>query len=112
MDISDGLSLDVARMARASGVDVCLDLAALKPHEAIAGMSDARELMLHGGDDYELLVAVDTRAYAHLAQRFKARFRRDLTSVGRFEQGSGNVWVLEDGKRREHKARGYDHLQI
>jgi thiamine-monophosphate kinase len=110
MDISDGLSLDIARMARASGVDVCLDLAALKPHEAIAGMTDARELMLHGGDDYELLVAVDTRAYAHLAQRFKARFKRDLTSVGRFERGSGNVWVLEDGKRREHTARGYDHL--
>lgn len=110
MDISDGLSLDIARMARASGVDVCVDLAALAPHPALAGITDARELMLHGGDDYELLVAVDPRAYAHLAQRFKARFKRDLTSLGRFERGSGNVWVLEDGKRREHIARGYDHL--
>ena len=110
MDISDGLSLDIARMARASGVDVCLDLAALKPHPALAGITDAVELMLHGGDDYELLVAVDARAYAHLAQRFKARFKRDLTSVGRFEKGNGNAWVLEDGKRREHMARGYDHL--
>jgi thiamine-monophosphate kinase len=110
MDISDGLSLDIARMARASGVDVCLDLAALKPHPALAGMTDAVGLMLHGGDDYELLVAVDTRAYVHLAQRFKARFKRDLTSVGRFEKGNGNVWVLEDGKRREHMVRGYDHL--
>jgi len=110
MDISDGLSLDIARMARASGVDVCLDLAALKPHEAIAAMADARELMLHGGDDYELLVAVDKRAYAHLARRFKARFKRDLTSVGRFEKGTGKVWFVESGERREHIPRGYDHL--
>ena len=110
MDISDGLSLDIARMARASGVDVCLDLTALAPHAALAGIADARELMLHGGDDYELLVAVDTRAHAHLAQRFKARFKRDLTKVGRFERGSGSVWVLENGKRREHTPRGYDHL--
>ena len=110
MDISDSLSLDIARMAQASGVDVCLDLAALKPHPALAGIPDARELMLHGGDDYELLVAVDARAYTHLALRFKARFKRDLLTVGRFERGDGKVWELENGKRREHAARGYDHL--
>ncbi len=110
MDISDGLSLDVARMARASGVDVGLDLAALKPHPALAGMTDALDLMLYGGDDYELLVAVDARAYAHLAQRFKARFKRELSRVGRFEKGSGKVWEGEGGSRREHAASGYDHL--
>jgi thiamine-monophosphate kinase len=121
MDISDGLSLDVSRMARASQVDICLDLAALKPHPALAefqkacsngpsGPLDAAELMLHGGDDYELLVAVDPRSYPHLAKRFKARFKRDLAPVGRFEKGSGNVWLLDNGKRREHAPRGYDHL--
>jgi len=109
MDISDGLSLDVARMARASGVDVCLDLAHLSPHPALAGM-DAMELMLHGGDDYELLAAVDARAFSHLAKRFAARFKRALEPVGRFEKGDGKVWALEGGSRREHVPRGYDHL--
>lgn len=118
MDISDGLSLDVTRMARASGVDVCLDLASLKPHPALleftrshpSGRLAALDLMLHGGDDYELLVAVEPRAFAHVARRFKSRFKRDLTSVGRFEKGTGNAWVLENGKRREHAPSGYDHL--
>jgi thiamine-monophosphate kinase len=115
MDISDGLSLDAARMARASGLDICFDLAALKPHPALAEFlaahsGDALELMLHGGDDYELLVAVDARAYTHLANRFKARFKRELTSVGRFEKGTGNAWMMENGKHLEHTPRGYDHL--
>jgi thiamine-monophosphate kinase len=121
MDISDGLSLDLARMARASGADVCLDLAALRPHPALvefqkvcsngpSGPLGPVELMLHGGDDYELLVAVDPRAYPHLAKRFKARFKRDLTRVGRFEKGTGSVFVLESGKRRELEPRGYDHV--
>jgi thiamine-monophosphate kinase len=128
MDISDGLSLDISRMARASGVDACLDLSALQPHPALeevvracagaergprngpTGAVTATDLMLYGGDDYELLAAVEPRALGHVARRFKARFKRDLVTVGRFEKGSGNLWIVEAGKRSEHVPRGYDHL--
>jgi thiamine-monophosphate kinase len=129
MDISDGLSLDLARMARASGADACLDLSALRSHPALdefirahgadararasdapSGQVSAADLMLHGGDDYELLVAIEPRALGHVARRFKTRFKRDLVTVGRFEKGSGALWIVEGGKRREHVPRGYDHL--
>lgn len=112
MDISDGLSLDVWRMATASKLDVCLDLDALRGHrpKALVSFDNAVELMLYGGDDYELLAAVDARAYQYLARRFKARFGRELWVVGRFERGDGKVWTFEDGKRRKHTPRGYDHL--
>lgn len=113
MDISDGLSLDASRIARASGLDVCLDLDALRTQRprALEGRSDALELMLHGGDDYELLIAVDPRAYAHLARRYRARFQRALWVAGTFESGEGNVWALEGGERKRHEPRGYDHLK-
>ena len=117
MDISDGLSLDLARMARASGVDACLELSALQPHPALAEFvgthvtaEDESELMLSGGDDYELLVAIEPRAHAHVARSFKARFKRDLVTVGRFEKGSGELWMTEGDKRRELVPRGYDHM--
>lgn len=112
MDISDGLSLDAWRMASASKLDVCLDVDALRRHcpKALASLDNSLELMLYGGDDYELLAAVDPRAYQHIARRFKARFGRELWVAGHFEQGDGKVWTLEDGNRREHAPRGYDHL--
>jgi len=113
MDISDGLSLDASRMAKASALDVCLDLDALRTHRplALSEFADALDLMLYGGDDYELLVAVNARSHTHLARRFKARFGRELWVAGRFQPGAGNVWELADGDRRKHEPRGYDHLK-
>lgn len=52
MDLSDGLSTDLARLARASGL--AAQLRRPLPIFPGAGEADA----LHGGDDYELLFAV------------------------------------------------------
>ena len=110
MDISDGLSTDLARMARASKADACIDLAALTPSPAIARFPNALEMVLHGGDDYELLAAIEPRALAHVARRFAGRFGRKLQVVGRFEQGTGRVLALKDGERSELAPLGYDHF--
>lgn len=52
MDVSDGLSIDLARMAEASGVGAILDLDRL-PVFPGASVDQA----LHGGEEYELLFA-------------------------------------------------------
>jgi thiamine-monophosphate kinase len=121
MDVSDGLSTDLSRMARASRLDATVDAVSLAAHPAVAEAAlaaggDARSFVLQGGDDYELLVAVERRAFAHVAHSFEKRFGRPLHAVGRFECGmpdfspAGRVWLL-DGDRREPLPRsGYDHL--
>jgi thiamine-monophosphate kinase len=50
LDLSDGLSTDLARLCRESGVAAEVDAAALPLHPA-ASLAQA----LHGGEDYELL---------------------------------------------------------
>lgn len=110
MDISDGLCIDIARMARASQVDAAIDLAALVAPAPLARLANARDLLLYGGDDYELLAAVEPRALQHVARRFRARFKRPLQVVGRFEQGGGSLFALEGGKRVALTPRGYDHF--
>lgn len=110
MDISDGLSLDLARMARASHANACIDLDALVPPAPLVRFSDAVEMMLQGGDDYELLAAVEPRAMPYVAQRFRSRFKRELHSVGRFEKGNGTLYGMRAGKRFEMPPRGYDHF--
>lgn len=111
MDVSDGLSTDIARMARASHVDAIVDAGKLFVHPSLRQLGvDATDLILNGGDDYELLVAIDARAYPHVARTFQRRFGRPLSAIGRFEIGSGNVWLETGGRREPLPARGYDHL--
>jgi thiamine-monophosphate kinase len=62
MDVSDGLLLDVARLAEASGCSALIDLDALTLSPAfVAGRGaglDARLFAASGGDDYALLAAL------------------------------------------------------
>ena len=89
MDISDGLLIDAARMAEASGLAVAIDLAAvpLSPdYRAFAGEDrPARLAAATAGDDYQLLFAAPaTLALPALATR-----------VGTFAAGAG--LTLTDG---------------
>jgi len=111
MDVSDGLSTDLARMARASSVDATIERDRLFFHPALAEAGvDPVEAVLNGGDDYELLVAVDHRAYSFVARTFERRFGRPLAVIGRFGPGTGRVWIEQRGKREPLPPRGYDHL--
>jgi thiamine-monophosphate kinase len=111
MDISDGLSTDIARMARSSGVDAVVQRDLLRTHQSLLMPGeDPMDLVLNGGDDYELLVAVEPRAFPYVARTFQRRFSRPLSPVGRFEEGNGNVWLESGGRREPLEPRGYDHL--
>lgn len=56
MDLSDGLSSDLAKLCEASSVAAEIDLTALPIHPlAQARGAEALSLALHGGEDYELL---------------------------------------------------------
>src|SRR5271154_2225843 len=59
IDLSDGLSTDLAHLCRASGVDAVIEQAALPIHPLAQklGPDAALQLALHGGEDYELLFA-------------------------------------------------------
>lgn len=63
IDVSDGLSGDLLAICEESDVSACVDRAALPvdPHAAAlekARGGDAVSLALHGGEDYQLLLAV------------------------------------------------------
>ncbi|MBV8367029.1 MAG: thiamine-phosphate kinase [Candidatus Eremiobacteraeota bacterium] len=116
MDLSDGLSTDGARMARASHLDLVLDAGALTPGDDVVAVAQQRELdavdlVLNGGDDYELLAAIDARAYKHVADGYRKRFGRPLIAIGRFVSGDGSVWIERSGKREAVTSSGYDHLR-
>jgi thiamine-monophosphate kinase len=85
MDLSDGLSSDLARLARASGCGARIET--IPAHGAaravaIAAGDDPERYALDGGEDYELLVAIAPRAFGHLSRRFERHFGRPLLRIG------------------------------
>ena len=111
MDTSDGLSTDLARLARASNAGATIETIPVADCARVlaprAG-ADAEAWALDGGEDFELLVAVASRAFTHLAGRFHARFGRPLIRIG--------VATAEAGLRRGDGApvasAGWDHLRV
>lgn len=98
MDVSDGLLIDAARLAEASGVAVAVELAAVPLSEPfLAAMGEGREARLAAataGDDYELLFAAPpARTQALLA--LSDSLGVPLTPIGGFHAGAG--LTLTDG---------------
>jgi thiamine-monophosphate kinase len=92
MDTSDGLSTDLARLCAASGAGATIE--AVPVHGAARRVAartadDAERWALDGGEDFELLVCVEKRAFGHLAGRFHAHTGRELLRVGTITEGSG-----------------------
>jgi len=96
MDLSDGLSIDLARMCRASETSAAIDRVPRFPGATM-------EQALHGGEDYELLFTMRPEA------RVPAVFRGiPLTRIGTMLKGP-ETRVLLDGKPLP--VLGHDHFR-
>ena len=96
MDLSDGLSMDLRRLALASGLE-----AHIEPPPRFRGAS--LEQALHGGEDYELLFTV--RPHVRIPSRFEGVV---LTRIGCLRKGRAGAVFLSD---RPLPALGYDHFR-
>jgi thiamine-monophosphate kinase len=113
IDISDGLSTDLAHLCAASRVGARV-WAERIPRVAIPAKQsklarklklDPLEMALHGGDDYELLFTVPRRLAKSL--RSAPEFR-DLTAIGEIERGKQILLVHSDGRAKALKPGGWD----
>ncbi len=96
MDLSDGLRADLLRLCRASRTGAVVDPTMLDQHPALDDAPDPMQLMLAGGDDYELLFASDPEnadALRDLAEERGVQLTRigTLTADGRI-QLKGMAW--------------------
>jgi thiamine-monophosphate kinase len=92
MDVSDGLLIDSARMAEASGAALQIDLGEVPLSAAfLEALGDGREARLFAataGDDYELLFAADPEHAAGLLT-LADKIGLPLSRIGSVEEGSG-----------------------
>lgn len=91
MDLSDGLSTDAHRMARESGVGLVLEA-----HRIPITRGAELRHALHGGEDYELLVAISPDISVTRVEQTAAGLDLSMSSIGRVVEGEG-VGLVEGG---------------
>jgi thiamine-monophosphate kinase len=114
MDISDGLSSDLTRLCRASGVGariqaelVPVDIHAMGLARAQGG--EAFGMALHGGEDYQLLLAVPPERVEEVAEIARV-WNIPITRIGEIREGSA-VEIEDRGVVQPLAPAGYDHFR-
>jgi thiamine-monophosphate kinase len=109
LDLSDGLSSDLVRLCRASGVGARVQSAKipLASKDFWDEFSAAERLHagLHGGDDYELLFCVAKSDAARIPSRFSGV---ELTEIGEITIGRKIELIEPSGRSRPLTAGGWD----
>lgn len=106
MDISDGLSTDLARLCEASGVGAKIYADRL-PRSAGTKAEHSLALALNGGEDYELLFTVANRRSTKLPSRHRGV---PLHCIGRICRAREIVLIHGDGREEALAPAGYDHF--
>ena len=104
IDISDGLSTDLAHMCEESGVGAEINGEAI-PRESAAGKISDLRLALHGGEDYELLFtsSAKTRMPAKIANV-------SITEIGRIVRGR-EIKLTINNKTTRLIPQGWEHFR-
>ena len=133
MDISDGIDSDLRHIMKKSSVSAEIDLEAVP---LSSSLSDAQKAFgidpypaaLADGEDYCLLLTVDSDFYEDVNRRYKERFGKPLYRIGRITAAQSSVHraafpsgltdsgqeckpvYLKNGKPVELAERGFDHF--
>jgi thiamine-monophosphate kinase len=108
MDVSDGLLLDLDRLARRSGVGADVDAARVPIHADVDDVApDARLLSaLSDGEDFELLFAAPPAIFERIAASWP--LAAPPIAIGRATAEPG-VRVFSNGALLALEKRGYEH---
>jgi len=109
IDVSDGLSVDLAHICEESGVGAEVDLDRVPLSSALKRLSpDPLAAALDGGEDFELLFTVRP---ANAAAVRRLAGKHGLTEIGRVT-ASRKIRAVRAGREtRSLRVRGFDHFR-
>jgi thiamine-monophosphate kinase len=112
MDISDGLAIDAARLAKASGVGIVLDLDAIPVSDAARYVcqldgGDPINCALSDGEDFELLLAAPPESAREILSAQPLAI--PIVRIGEVIAEDGLWQVSSDGHRQPLTPRGFEH---
>jgi len=109
IDISDGLSSDLNRICRASGVGAIIEAERIPISDEAKKRKDPLKAALNDGEDFELLFTLGEKEYKKLHQRWEGPM--PITRIGAISSSKKMQIKAADGRIRDLKAGGYNHLK-
>lgn len=112
IDLSDGLSTDLAHICEESGVGAEITADAIPRAQVGRKKSPVPlDLALHGGEDYELLFTARP-SVARARKRVPAQIAGvPITRIGRITHEKKLVLIDENGTRRRLQPKGWEHFR-
>lgn len=108
IDISDGLSSDLNRICRQSGVGAIIDAVRIPISNEAKKSKEPLSSALNDGEDFELLFTVTDKDCERLFRQWDGPV--GITRIGAITD-TGKMQIKErNGKVSELEAKGYDHL--
>jgi len=113
IDISDGLSSDLAHLCRESNVGALIQSASLPIDKDVIQLCGRRALdplalALHGGEDFELLFTAHPDNVARLPKRVDGI---EISRVGEITNEPGVIRIAEKNRVWELEPRGFEHFR-
>lgn len=113
IDISDGLSSDLHRLCRESGVGALIDSTRIPVDSQVASICGRRALdplllSLHGGEDFELLFTISPENAAKLPRKVDGV---SVTQIGEIKPSSEEVRLSEGTRVWKLEPGGWEHFK-
>ncbi len=115
-DISDGLVAEIYTIARASGVGIILEAAALPIDPATRELAalyqkDPLDYALYGGEDFELLLSCRPERVTAVQKAVAACCTTPVTRIGSVVPAAEGIAIVRAGKKLPLHPGGYNHFQ-
>jgi thiamine-monophosphate kinase len=112
IDISDGLSSDLAHLCEESNVGVLIDSASVPIDRDVIHLCGRRALdplmlALHGGEDFELLFTVHPDNVAHLPKRVDGVA---ISLIGEVTDQPRKIRIAEKNRVWDLRPEGFEHF--
>jgi len=114
IDLSDGLSGDLLNVCQESGVGAWVDADAVPTDDAARSLAEQRgadplDLALHGGEDYQLLLAAPAEAVPGLRD-LATRSKVALSVIGGFREGEPALSLRTRAGEAPLLPRSHEHF--
>lgn len=115
MDVSDGIASDLKHILKASKKAGIIEInklpisKQLMEYAVLKGL-DTTRLATTGGEDYHLLVTIESSKFEKISEAFRQKFGKPLFAIGRIEEGKPNIRYFLNEKLQSEPGKGFNHF--